>query len=84
MRFQPAAHVRGTTFAVLAGLTRSLSVLCCTYALTHGESSIVVTMTALYPLISIGLSIVRLKETLTPRQGIGIIRGALALLLFAT
>ena len=67
MRFQPAVRVREMTVAVLAGLTRSLGVLCCTYALTRGESSVSVTMTALCPLITTLPSIVLLKEALTPR-----------------
>ena len=52
-------------------------------ALDHGKTSTVVTLSALYPLVTILLSIAFLHEKLSPRQGAGIVLALIASALLA-
>jgi uncharacterized membrane protein len=81
--FRPEVHPRGIVFSILAGLAAALGAVFFLLALAKGKASVVVTMTALYPLITLLLSAIFLKETLTLKQGLGIFCSLLALLLFS-
>jgi transporter family protein len=50
---------------------------------SKGKASVVITMTALYPLVTILLSFFFLRETITIKQGIGILFALLAMLFLA-
>ncbi len=65
-------------FIVIAGLAASLANFFFYYALSKGNASIIVPLTALYPLITIILSLVILKEKVTFYQTIGIILALIA------
>lgn len=65
-------------FIVIAGLTASLANLFFYYALSKGNASVIVPLTALYPLVTIILSLVILKERVTSYQIIGIIFALIA------
>ena len=53
-------------------------------AVVKSKISVIVTMTALYPIISIGLAYLILKEPVTAKEGVGIILAFVAIVLFTT
>ena len=80
--FKPDTHPMGILFAVLTGITGVLGTLFYYSAASRGQISIVVSITALYPLITILLASVFLHETLTLKQisGLCLAIGAIVLL----
>jgi transporter family protein len=76
-------HAAGFTWAVLGGFFAFVGFLTFFAALEHGKTSTVVTLSALYPLVTILLSIAFLHEKLTPRQGAGIVLALIASVLLA-
>jgi len=83
INFRPEVHPRGIIFSILAGLAAALGTVFFLLALAKGKASVVVTMTALYPLITLLLSAIFLKETLTLKQALGVLFSLAALLLFS-
>ena len=73
----------GTFFGVLAGVCSSLGGLLFLQALSRGEAALVITFTALYPVVSIILSFIVLDETITLKQGIGIVLALFSMVLLA-
>ena len=67
----------GLAAALAAGLCMAFGLLCFFKALAVGAATVVVPLTALYPLVTVVLSWAVLREDLTPRHLAGI---ALALL----
>jgi transporter family protein len=82
-RFTVSLNFEGTFFGVLAGACSSLGGLLFLQAMSKGEAAIVITFTALYPVVSIILSFVLLHETITLKQGIGIVLALLSMVLLA-
>lgn len=80
--FKPEVQIKGITFAVLTGIAATLGTLFFLYAVSMGKASIVVTTTALYPLITILLAFLILHEPITITQGIGILLALIAMVLF--
>ncbi len=80
--FKPETHPLGILFALLTGITGVLGTLFYYAAASRGQISIVVSLTALYPLITILLATVFLQETLTLKQvaGLGLAIVAIVLL----
>ena len=76
-------HPAGFTWAALGGFFAFVGFLTFFAALEHGRTSTVVTLSALYPLVTILLSIAFLHERLTPRQGAGIVLALIASVLLA-
>ena len=74
---------RGILFAVLAGICSSLGALLFLHAVSKGKASVVIPFTALYPLITIILSFTILKETITAKQGMGIVLALISMVLLA-
>ncbi len=81
--FRLEVNSKGVLFAVLAGLAVALGTFFFLVALDRGKASVVVPMTALYPVVSILLSILFLGERLTLHQALGIAFSMIALLLFS-
>jgi len=81
--FKPEINTKGFTFAILAGIIGSLGLLFFFFAISKGKASVTVTMTALYPLITILLAFLILKEPITLKQGVGMIFALIAMLLFS-
>jgi transporter family protein len=79
----PGFTMRGTLYAFLAGISSALAVLLFLASVRRGNASVVITFTALYPLVTIVLSVVILKETISIQQGIGIILALIAMVLLA-
>jgi transporter family protein len=63
--------VRGILPAMLTGVLGTVGFLCFLYALTAGSVSVVATLTALYPAVTILLAVIFLKESITLRQVAG-------------
>ena len=80
--FKVQAQPTGITFAILSGLMGSIGGFFFLYALRKGNASVVVATTALYPLVTILLTYFFLNESITIKQGIGIILALIAMVLF--
>lgn len=65
-------HPAGWAAALGAGLCTSVGLLCFYGALSRGPAAVVVPLTSLYPVITVLLSQLFLKETLTLRHLAGI------------
>ena len=81
--FRPDIHPKGIGLAISTGIFGILGALCYLTAIKKGKVSVVVTMTALYPLFSIGLAYFFLKEPITVKEGAGIIFACIAIVLFS-
>lgn len=84
MQFRLEASWRGATLAVMAGAMGIVGALCYVLAMVRGPVALIVTFTALYPILSIGLAWLILGETISIRQGIGIVLGLVAMVLIST
>ncbi len=83
LNFKPETHPMGILYALLTGITGVLGTLFYYFAASRGQISIVVSLTALYPLITIMLAIVFLHETLILKQVIGLCFAVAAIVLLA-
>jgi transporter family protein len=84
LKLQPAFHPRGAMFALLTGVAGVSGTLCFFAAAQRGKISLVVSLTALYPLITIMLAVLFLKEPLTLKHLAGMACAILAILLLST
>jgi transporter family protein len=66
------SHPWGIAAALAAGICMAIGLLCFFKALAAGAATVVVPLTALYPLVTVVLSWVLLRENLTPRHLAGI------------
>lgn len=71
--FKLASDWKGSMYAVLTGVAYGVGCLFYLIAASRGKIVTVVTLTALYPLVTILLSYLILKESVTLKQGIGIL-----------
>jgi transporter family protein len=83
-RFKVDWNGAGFGWAALGGFFAFTGFLTFFAALDKGETSTVVTLSALYPMVTILISVAFLHERLTPRQGIGIVLALIASALLAT
>ena len=81
--FRPEVHPKGILYAVLTGVTGMLGTLFFFYSVKTGKVSVVVSLTALYPLITILLATLFLREALSARQLLAMILALVSLVLFA-
>lgn len=82
--FRPETHPMGVLFAVLTGVTGVLGTLFYYAAAGRGTLAVVVSMTALYPLVTIFLAFLILREPVTLKQFIGMLFALAAIVLFST
>jgi transporter family protein len=82
-KFPLHMSVDGTLFAVIAGICSALGGLLFLHAVSRGEASVVITFTALYPVVSIILSFILFREAITVKQGIGIVMALFSMVLLA-
>ena len=83
LNFKPETHPLGILFAFLTGITGVLGTFFYYLAASRGQISIVVSLTALYPLITILLAMIFLHETLVLKQVIGLCFAVAAIVLLA-
>jgi len=77
-------HPAGWATAAAAGLCTSLGLLCYVRALAAGgQASVVVPITGLYPVVTLILSWLFLQESLSLRQGAGVLLALAAVWLLA-
>lgn len=84
LNFKPEMNPKGFALAITTGLFGFLGALCYLLAVSKGPVSLVVTLTALYPVLSILLAVIILNEPITLKQGVGILLALGAMLLIAT
>ena len=78
--FQP----RGAVYGAFTGAAGTLGALLLFYALRNGgKVAVVIPMTSLYPVITILLALVFLREHVTLKQALGIVCAVAATLLFS-
>ena len=80
---KPALDARGISYGLLTGATYSLGCLFFFFAVNRGSITTIVTLTALYPLVTILLSYFILHEAISLRQFLGITFAVVAMYLFA-
>jgi transporter family protein len=78
-----STDVRGILPAGLTGIFGTIGFLCFLYAVNVGSVSVVATLTALYPAITILLAVVFLKESVTATQIAGIGLAILSVILLS-
>ena len=79
----PLAFNMQTCSAMLVGIMGVGASMTFYYALEQGKVSIVVPLTAMYPLVTVILAAVVLREKLSPTQGIGVLLAIAAILLIS-
>ncbi|MBI2545690.1 DMT family transporter [Candidatus Woesearchaeota archaeon] len=84
VQFKPAFHMQGTTLGILTGIAGTLGLLFFLFALQRGATSLVVTTTALYPVVTILLASILLKEPVTLKQGLGVLLAIVAIILMSS
>jgi transporter family protein len=82
--FKPSTDLKGIGFGVLTGLAYGVGCLFYFIAADKGKLITVVTMTALYPLVTILLSYLLLKEGINLKQFCGVILALIAIYLMST
>ncbi len=82
--FKPAFDLRGTSFALIAGLFGGLGVYFYLLAAQRGNVSQLVIVSALYPIITVLLGVTFLQESINFKQGLGVGFGLLAIILVTT
>ena len=83
-RFQPVGKPVNILYAILSGFSATLATFFFFTAITRGRSVVVVSMTALYPLVTLGLSALFLHEVLTIKQLLGVVLALGAILLLSS
>ena len=81
--FKLEFHAVGTTFAVLTGIAAALGSFFFFLALKKGFVSVIAPFTALYPLVTVLLAVLILREPLTIKQGVGIFLALVSVLFLA-
>ncbi len=84
LRIRLEAHAKGISYALLAGLSGTIGFFFFMAAISKYKASVVVTLTALYPLVTVLLSVFILKESITLKKALGIVLALIAMVLFST
>ncbi len=82
--FRPQVEPRGIAFAVAAGMCGMGGAFLYLLAVSKGKVSIIVFMSAMYPIVTIALSYIFLHETISLKEGIGMVFALAAIVLFST
>jgi transporter family protein len=81
--FKPAAEPHGILLALSTGILGATGAFAFLYAMTKGPVTLVSTGTALYPILAIALACFFLNESITLRQGVGIVLALIAMALIS-
>ncbi|WP_133137842.1 EamA family transporter [Legionella rowbothamii] len=82
--FRPDLHAKGGLYGLLNGLASGIACIFFILALRNGPTMPVVLVTSMYPMITLVLCMVFLKQSLTLKQALGMGFAIIALILFAT
>lgn len=82
LNFKPDIHPKGVSLAFVTGLLGMLGALFYLLAMPKGKVSVIATLVALNPVITIGLAYFILKEPVTLKEGIGMVFAFIAIVLF--
>jgi|WetSurMetagenome_2_1015567.scaffolds.fasta_scaffold23014_6 bacterial/archaeal transporter family protein len=82
-RGTPQAHWRGALLAVAAGMASGIAYVFFYLAIGRGEASRIVTITALYPVVTAFLAVLLLREPVTLTKAAGTILAVGGLILLA-
>ncbi len=83
LNFRLDTHPKGIALAITTGMLGFVGALCFLTAASQGPVTLVATLSALYPVVSIALANFVLHETITIRQGVGIALALLSVILVA-
>ncbi|MEW6594320.1 MAG: EamA family transporter [Thermodesulfobacteriota bacterium] len=83
IQFQPETHPKGILFAMLTGIAGILGTLFFFAAARSGKIAVVVSITALYPLFTILLAALFLREPITMKQLAGMALALIAIVLMS-
>jgi transporter family protein len=84
IHFKPATDFRGVNYSLLTGITYGMGCLFYLIAADKGKIITIVTLTALYPLITIILSYFFLHENVSLKQCLGILLALAAIFFMST
>lgn len=84
LNFKPAVGLKGFSFAIMTGMMSAIGCFFYFIAVDRGKLTTVVTMTALYPAITMIFAFVLLDETLNFKQCLGIVLGLAAIFLMSS
>lgn len=82
--FKPELSAKGSIYGLLNGLASGIACIFFIFALRKGPAMPVVLITSMYPLITLVLCMVFLKQDISLRQMLGMFFAILALVLFST
>jgi transporter family protein len=74
-------NIQGILYGILVGITGIVATLFFFFALSKNSASVVLPLTSLYPLVTVILAFLILKEPITLKQSIGILLAIVALVL---
>ena len=84
LNFKVEMHPKGVLLAISTGILGFLGALLFLFAVSKGPVSLVATLSALYPVISITLAVLFLNETITIKQGVGVGFALIGMVLVST
>ena len=82
--FRPQVDPRGIALAMAAGICGMGGAFLYLLAVSKGKVSVIVFMSAMYPVVTIALSYFFLHETISLKEGIGMVFALAAIILFST
>jgi len=83
-KFRFHSELRGSLLAIATGVLGVLGLLCYLQAVVRYRLSVVVMLTALYPIMTVGLSMAILRERLSALQWLGVAVALVAIFLLST
>lgn len=83
VKFKPDIHPVGVGLALTTGLLGFSGALLFLYAASKGPISLVAILSALYPIITVLLAVIFLKEVISLKQWLGIALGLVSMILIA-
>lgn len=83
VKFKPDIHPIGATMALITGMLGFSGALLFLYAASKGPISLVSILSALYPVITVLLAVIFLKEVISLKQWLGIALGLASMILIA-
>jgi len=84
LKFKPDIHPKGVLLAISTGILGFAGAFCYLYAASKGPISLIAVVSALYPVIAIVLAVIFLNESISIKQGVGIVLGLGGMILITT